>query len=84
MVHRIHRNTADLWPTSQPATSSRLTEIVLFVIQIADLTNGGHTIKKNHADFSRRQLDLGVFTFFGHELTIGARTPNDLAPRSNL
>jgi hypothetical protein len=46
---------------------------------ITHLTHGGLAIHEKHPHLSRGKLDLGVPSFFGHQLAEAAGTANQLA-----
>jgi len=54
------------------------------MLKIADLTDGGKTILEDQSDFTRREFDMGIFPFLGHQLTISSGAADDLATLSYL
>ena len=54
------------------------------MLEIAHLTDGGITILEDQPDFTGRKLDMGIFPFFRHQLTISSCAPDDLATLSHF
>src|SRR5579884_1061591 len=49
MIDRVHRDTAVHRAASQPARAAGFADRNIFVIQVADLTDGGHAVLENLA-----------------------------------
>ena len=49
------------------------------MLEVAHLADGGITILENQPNFTRGKLDMGIFTFLGDQLSIGARSTGKLA-----
>ena len=54
------------------------------MLKIAHLAYGRIAILKDQPDFTRREFDMGVFSFLRHQLAGGSRAPNDLPSLSHL
>lgn len=68
VVHWIHGNTPNVGFAPQPPISPCFANADILVFQISHLPDSGLAAERNHADFTGRQLDLRVPTFFGHDL----------------
>ena len=68
----------------EPAISSRLSQGDIFMFEIAHLADGGIAILKDQPDFAGGEFDMGIFSFFRHQLAIGSCAPNNLPPLSHL
>ena len=71
-------------PPSQPSISSGFSQRNIFMFKVAHLTDGGITILEDQPNLARRKLDMGIFPFLRHQLTIGSCAPDDLATLSDF
>ena len=76
MVDRVHRNTAVMRTTAEPAFAPGFTHLDVAVPHIAQLPYGGTAIDMNLAYFTRRQAQLRPVAFFGQKLGTHARRTN--------
>src|SRR5439155_19197777 len=79
MVARIHDDASDLGPLAQVAGAARLAEVLILVVEIADLADGGHATDRDAPHLARGKPDRGELTFLGQQLGGSAGGPNDLA-----
>src|SRR6185295_18993809 len=86
MVDRVHGNAANRRPDPEPTAPARLPERDVFMVQIADLADGGVANLVHPANLTGRQLDLHPSGVFGQELRRAACAPHELpaAPRLQL
>src|SRR4051794_27991443 len=79
MVARVHDDAADLGPLAQVAGPARLAEVLVLMLEVADLADRGHAAHRDPAHLARRHPDRGVVALLGEQLGRGARGPDDLA-----
>ena len=79
MVAWVHDDAADFRPLAHVAGAAGLAEVLVLVVEVADLADRGHALDADPADLARRQPDLGDVAFLGEELGRGAGGPDDLA-----
>jgi hypothetical protein len=84
VVGSVHYNSTDSWAHALLAAAASLAELDVLVLFVADYTDTGSTINVNQTNFAARQLYLGVFTFFGHQLGTVASGTNQLGAFANL
>src|SRR6266511_1246921 len=68
MVTWIHDNAADLGPLAQVTGTARLAEVLVLVVEVADLADGGHAAQRDATHLARRQPDGGELAFLGQQL----------------
>ena len=56
----------------------------IFMFKIAHLADRGIAILKDQSDFTRGKFNMGIFSFFRHQLAIGSCAPDDLSAFSHL
>ena len=71
MVNRVHSDSTHLWPLTQPAISSRLTDFYIFTVGIRHCAHRRHTLTSNHPLFSRGKTEQGITSILANELRIG-------------
>ena len=79
VVARGHRHAPDFRALAQVASTARLAQVLVFVIEVADLANRGHALHRQPADLARRHAHLGELAFLGQQLRGGAGRTDDLA-----
>ena len=79
VIYRIHGNTSDLRPFSQPAFTTGLAQINIFMDRIAQLTDGGFTIHQNHTHLTGGQFNQRVSSLLSHQLGVSSGTSYNLA-----
>src|SRR4051794_17920168 len=79
MVTRVHHDPADLRSLTHVAGPAGLAEVLVLVIEVADLADRGHAAHRDAAHLARRHPDRGVVAFLGEELRRGPGGPDDLA-----
>src|SRR5215212_907615 len=79
MVARVHHHAADLRALAQVAGAAGLAEVLVLVVEVADLADRRHAAERDATHLARRHPDRGVVTFLGQELRRGAGGPHDLA-----
>lgn len=67
MVDRVHGNAAVVRLLAKVAFLAGFAELDIHVFNISDLADSGAAFDIDHSDFTARELDLGVFAFFGAE-----------------
>src|SRR3954468_24063245 len=65
MVARVHDDAADFRPTAHVARPAGLAEVLILVIEVADLADRGHALDAHAPDLARGQADLRVLAFLG-------------------
>ncbi len=78
MIAGGHRSTANGRANAHMTLATRFPQLDIAVVQITDLADGGVADLANQANFTRRQADLSVVTFFRQELSSGASGANQL------
>src|SRR5439155_26042449 len=84
LVDGIHRHAANVRALALPAAAASLADRHVFVVDVADLADGGEAFHADLADFARRHLDRGVVAFFRHELDGRTGAPRNLTAASRL
>src|SRR6187401_1962215 len=79
MVARVHDDTSDLGPLAHVPGAAGLAEILVLVVEVADLADGGHATHRDAPHLARRHADRGVVAFLGEQLRRGPRRADDLA-----
>src|SRR5215210_1887266 len=65
MVTRVHDDASDLRPLAEMAGAARLAEVLVLVIEVADLADGGHAAQRDPAHLAGRHPNRGVLAFLG-------------------
>src|SRR4051812_11366109 len=63
MVARVHHDAADFRSLTHVAGAPGLAEVLVLVVEVADLSHRRHALDADTADFARRQADLRVVAF---------------------
>ena len=84
MVNRGHRHPAHMRPLALPSDSPGLAYGDVFVVEIADLTNGGHTGAENAPHLPGLQTHLDECAFPPHHLRRCAGAPDELPALARL
>ena len=79
MVHGVHGNAAHVGSFTAPARAPGFSERNIFVIDIADLADGGLALNRDHAHLARGHAKRGVLAFTGYELSARAGGTGQLA-----
>src|SRR6478736_9891982 len=79
MVARVHDDTSDLGPLAHVPGTAGLAEVLVLVVEVADLADGGHALHRDASHLARRQPDGGELAFLGQQLGGDAGGPDDLA-----
>src|SRR5581483_737227 len=64
MVHRVHSNAAVHRTLAQPDVASRFSDGHVFMVHIANLSDGRHAIDQHFARLARRQFHQRILIFF--------------------
>ena len=62
VIDRIHRNTTNTWATTEPAVTASFTKNAIFVLVIANRTDGCTAASVQEADFPGRKLHSRTLT----------------------
>src|ERR1700682_479637 len=78
MVHWIHGYAAVMRTAAQPARLAGLAVALILVLDVAHLSDGGHTVYRHPPDFTRRQFQQGDPAFLGNQLALRSSRPRHL------
>src|SRR5215470_8953674 len=84
MVNRVHRHTANGRTNTAPTRTACFAEVLVFMVEVADLANRGHAIHGKLPNFSRGQLDQRNVALFAEQLRRSSRRTNDLSTTSRI
>src|SRR5712691_1465312 len=84
MIDGIHDRAAHGGPEPLPAHPARFAHGYVLVVEIADLSDGGHALELDLTHLARGQLEVGMVAFLGQELGQGARAPAELPTLARL
>src|SRR5829696_6635806 len=79
VIPRGHRDTADLRTLAHVARAAGLAEVLVLMIQVADLADGRDAAERHAAHLARREPDGGEVALLREELGRRAGGPDDLA-----
>ena len=79
MVARVHHHAADLGPLPKVSGAAGLAEVLVLVIEVADLADRGHAADRDAAHLARRESHRGELAFLGQQLRRDTGRPDDLA-----
>src|SRR6476620_7539178 len=79
MVTRVHDDTSDFGPLAHVPGAAGLAEVLVLVVEVADLADGGHALHRDAPHLARRQPDGGELAFLGQQLGRDAGGADDLA-----
>src|SRR4029077_10100948 len=68
MVARGHDDPTDLRALAEVPGTAGLAEVLVLVIEVADLADGGHAAHRHAAHLTRRQANGGEFALLGQQL----------------
>src|SRR5215213_5730931 len=68
MVAWVHDDATNLRPLAQMARPAGLAEVLVLVLEVADLADGRHAAHRDPAHLARRHADRGVVAFLGQKL----------------
>src|SRR5215470_8642449 len=84
MVNRVHCHTANRGTNTAPTRTACFAEVLVFMVEVADLANRGHAIHGKLPNFSRGQLDQRNVALFAEQLRRSSRRTNDLSTTSRI
>ena len=84
MVIRVHDGTADRRADAHVALAAGLADVDQVVVSVADDTDRGAAVDRNHSHLSGGKTKRRVFTFFSHQLSAVACRADHLAAASRL
>ena len=67
VINWVHRHTAVMRSPTLPAGSTRLPQLLVLVVDVADATDGRSAIDQDTSHFTRWQFQECVATFAGHQ-----------------
>src|SRR4051794_34654946 len=79
MVAGVHDDAADFRPLPEVTGPAGLAEVLVFVVEVADLADRGHAAHGHPAHLARREADRGRVALLGEKLGGRAGGPDDLA-----
>src|SRR5688572_18342338 len=65
MVARVHDDPTDLRALAHVPGATGLTEVLVLVVQVADLSDGGHATHRDAPHLARRHADRAVVALLG-------------------
>ena len=68
VIARVHDGTANLRSPAHVALAAGLTDLLVGVVDVTDLTDGGHAVHRNVAHFGGGQADHRQVAFLRHQL----------------
>src|ERR1700733_13598472 len=84
VIDGIHRDASVVRPLAEPTRAPGLPERDVRVVQVRHLPDHRAALQVNHADFARRQAELGIVPVLGHEGRTRAGRPDELSPLALL
>src|SRR5271157_6664740 len=79
MVPRVHDDAADFGPQAHMPCPSGLAEVLVLVIQVGNLADGGHALQADTPDLAGGKPHRSEIALLGEELSRYARGADDLA-----
>ena len=79
VVARVHHHAAHLRPAAHVARAPGLADVLVLVVQVAHLADGGHALDAHAAHLARRQADGGHVPLLGQQGRAAAGAAHDLA-----
>src|SRR6476646_11299616 len=73
MVARVHDDPTDLRTLAEVPGAAGLAEVLVLVVEVADLADGGHAAHRHAAHLARREPDGRELAFLGQQLGGHAR-----------
>src|SRR5262249_14497923 len=84
VIDRVHHGAPHRRPESAPAHAPGLADGHVLVVQVADLTDGGHAVDRDVTHLARRQLQRRAIAFLGQKLRLRAGAATELRPPAPL
>ena len=84
VIHRVHGHAANGRLHAAPPRSACLAEGFVFVIEVADLANGGHALNRELANFAGGQLHQRDIVFLAEQLRRAASRAHYLPAASRI
>src|SRR5262245_3198309 len=84
VIHRIHRDAADVRSPPQPSAAARLADRDVLVIEVADLTDGREALNIDVPNLARRHLHRRQEPFLRDELHSRSSRTRDLSALAGL
>ena len=84
MVAGVHDDTADGRADAHVAFAASFTDVEVLMLAVANRTDGGFAVDRDHAYFTRGQADLGIGGVFGHQLGAGTGGADHLGAFARL
>src|SRR5271155_3729582 len=84
MVNRVHRNSTHMTALAEPSRAPGLADRNIFMVEIADLADGGAAIRLHHPLLARRQLEQRHLALFGHQLSLHTGAARELGAGARL
>src|SRR5271155_4474901 len=82
VIDRVHDHAAHMRTAAEPAGATGFAERNVFVLDVADLADGGVALGENLADFTGGQADLGVTGIDRHDRRAATGSAADLGAAS--
>src|SRR5436190_2839164 len=79
MVTWVHHHAPDLRPLAEVPGAAGLAEVLVLVLEVADLADRGHAARTPAAHLAGREADRRLVALLGEELRCGAGRADDLA-----
>src|SRR5678816_2119358 len=84
VVDGVHDRAAHGRAEALPANPPSLADGHVLMVEVADLSDGGHAVELDLAHLAGGQLDIGVIPFLGQDLRQGARAATELTALPGL
>ena len=84
MVARVHDRTADGRADALMTLAAGLAELLVGMVEIADLADGGHAVDRNIAELAARKTDQRVLALLGHQLRHVAGAADQLSALAGI
>src|SRR5437667_7393336 len=84
MVTRVHYRASHRWAATHMTRTSGFTNALIFMIDIADLSDGCHTQDMDIPLLTRRKTQQCIISFFGHQLGSDTSSTHQLTTTTTL
>lgn len=84
MVNRVHGGATNERPPAEPASTPRLAEALVLVLEVADLTDGHAALGQHLTELAAGQTKKNILAFLRHDLRVAARAATHLAATTYL
>ena len=84
VIAGVHDRTADSGSDAHVAGTSGLTDVDVLMLEVSDLTDGGHAVVGNVSQLARGESEKGVAAFLSHELSDSAAGSCDLSALAGI